>query len=139
MIKKYFNTQGQLIVFILLVGTLKVAGQKNNLVSPEVEKARTDAYEKQLENYLRHYLVEEYEERAAKAWNRDYSSADALERSVKPNRRRWEEVLSPPLLRKSGIPAFRQGKNMLFLITTNFLGQLTVNEIMKFFTVPFLR
>jgi hypothetical protein len=35
-------------------------------------------------------------------WNRDYSSADALVRSVEPNRRRWEEVLSPPVLMKSG-------------------------------------
>ena len=102
MTKRYCKTQGYAIVFILLAGTLNAVGQNNNLVSPEIETARTDAYEKQLENYLRHFLVTEYEARAENAWNRDYSSTDALERSVKPNRRRWEEVLSPPVLTKSG-------------------------------------
>ncbi|WP_114749763.1 dienelactone hydrolase family protein [Pleomorphovibrio marinus] len=102
MLKKYYCPQGCILIFLLLVGTLKAVGQNNTLISPEVETARTDAYEKQLENYLRHYLVEEYEARSEKAWNRDYSSSDALERSVKPNRRRWEEVLSPPVLSKSG-------------------------------------
>ncbi len=102
MIKPYFKSQVYLIVLFLLAGNLKAVGQNNNLISPEVESARTDAYEMQLENYLRHYLVVEYEARAEKAWNRDYSSPDALERSVTPNRRRWEEVLSPPVLTKSG-------------------------------------
>ena len=78
------------------------AAQNNTYVDKEVEAARTDAYEKQLENYLRHYLVDEYEARSEKAWHRDYSSAEALERSVEPNRRRWEEVLSPPELSKTG-------------------------------------
>jgi len=102
MMKNYWKSQGYILVFILLVGTLKAVGQNINLIPAEVETARTDAYEKQLENYLRHYLVAEYEARAEKVWNRDYSSPDALERSVKPNRRRWEEVLSPPTLTKSG-------------------------------------
>lgn len=102
MIKKYCKSQGYIVVLILLLGTLKAEGQTNNLISPEVEAARTDAYEMQLENYLRQYLVADYEARAEKVWNRDYSSADALVRSVAPNRRRWEEVLSPPVLAKSG-------------------------------------
>ncbi|HSI75256.1 MAG TPA: alpha/beta hydrolase family protein [Lunatimonas sp.] len=102
MAKKSCKTQVYLIILILLAGTLTAVGQNNNLISPEVESARTAAYEMQLENYLRHYLVAEYEARAEKAWNRDYSSPDALERSVTPNRRRWEEVLSPPVLTKSG-------------------------------------
>ena len=102
MAKKSCKTQVYLIILILLAGTLTAVGQNNNLISPEVETARTAAYEKQLEDYLRHFLVAEYESRAEKAWNRDYSSTDALLRSVKPNRRRWEEVLSPPELRKSG-------------------------------------
>jgi hypothetical protein len=102
MIKKYCKSRGYIIVFILLEGTLKAAGQNNNLISPDVETARTDAYEKQLEDYLRHFLVAEYETRSEKEWNRDYSSPDALERSVKPNRRRWEEVFNPPVLSKSG-------------------------------------
>ncbi|GAB3021782.1 hypothetical protein GCM10027284_46570 [Cyclobacterium sediminis] len=102
MVKKLCKHRWYLFFFALLLSTLKVEGQNNNFVSPEVETARTDGYEKQLENYLRHYLVEEYEERAEKAWNRDYSSPDALKRSVEPNRRRWEKVLSPPKLVKSG-------------------------------------
>ncbi|MGV3502604.1 MAG: dienelactone hydrolase family protein [Adhaeribacter sp.] len=76
--------------------------QDNPLIAKEVEEARTNAYEKQLEAYLQHFLVNEYEARAAKAWNRDYSSPDALVRSVEPNRRRWEQVLSPPVLSKTG-------------------------------------
>ena len=102
MAKIHFKTQGNLIVILLLFGTMNAVSQTNNLISPEVESVRTDAYEKQLENYLRHYLVTQYEARAEQAWNRDYSSPDALERSVTPNRRRWEEVLSPPVLTKGG-------------------------------------
>lgn len=91
-----------LFAFSLLLGTLTAVAQNANLIAPEVETARTDAYEKQLERYLRHYLVDEYEARAEKMWNRDYSSPAALQRSVSPNRRRWEEVLSPPILSKTG-------------------------------------
>ena len=90
-------------IYVCLFGiTLQVAGQAEKLISNEVETARTNAYEQQLETYLRHYLIDEYEERSAKAWNRDYSSIDALKRSVEPNRKRWEAILGPPDLRKSG-------------------------------------
>lgn len=89
------------ILFILFC-SFAATGQNTNLVPKEVELARTEAYEKQLESYLQHFLVNEYETRAAKAWNRDYSSPDALIRSVAPNRNRWEAVLSPPVLIKSG-------------------------------------
>ncbi|WP_162417797.1 dienelactone hydrolase family protein [Cyclobacterium roseum] len=91
-----------ILIFVLLTAALNAVGQNKYLISPERETARTDAYEQQLENYLRHFLVEEYEARAAKRWKRDYSSPAALERSVSPNRRRWEEVLSPPVLSKTG-------------------------------------
>lgn len=91
-----------LLAWVLLAGSQEAIAQNTELIAPEVETARTDAYEKQLENYLRHYLVEKYEARAEGLWNRDYSSPAALHRSVSPNRRRWEEVLSPPLLSKSG-------------------------------------
>lgn len=101
------RTLGRLLVFFLLACPWQLAAQNNNLVPPEVELARTNAYEKQLEDYLRHYLVTEYEARSAKAWNRDYSSPDALVRSVAPNRKRWEEVLSPPVLAKTGPMARR--------------------------------
>jgi hypothetical protein len=66
------------------------------------EEERTNAYAKQLENYLRGWLVDQYPERAAKAWNRDYSSIDAFLRSVEPNRVRWRQVLKPPLWSKTG-------------------------------------
>ncbi|MBD3628183.1 alpha/beta hydrolase family protein [Cyclobacterium sp.] len=91
-----------LLAFGLFACRGKSVAQNANLIDPEVETARTDAYESQLKNYLQHFLVEEYEARAAKLWNRDYSSPAALERSVSPNRRRWEEVLSPPILSKTG-------------------------------------
>ncbi|WP_154859480.1 alpha/beta hydrolase family protein [Cyclobacterium xiamenense] len=91
-----------LLASALFIGSLAAIAQDTELIAPEVETARTDAYEQQLENYLRHFLVEAYEDRAAKLWNRDYSSPAALERSVRPNRRRWEEVLSPPVLSKTG-------------------------------------
>src|SRR5690606_7905092 len=35
-------------------------------------------------------------------WKRDYSSSDALVRSVEPNRQRWRDVLRPPVLQKTG-------------------------------------
>src|SRR5687768_354680 len=100
-IKNYqfiFFSAGCLLMLLFAVP----AKAQKRLIDTAVERARTDAYAKQLETYLRHYLIDEYEARAAKAWNRDYSSIDALKRSVEPNRRRWEEVLSPPDLKKSG-------------------------------------
>ena len=100
--KRYYPIQACLVALFLAFNSFNVTGQTKPLIAPDVETARTNAYEKQLEDYLRHYLVKEYEARAEKAWHRDYSSPDALMRSVEPNRRRWEEVLSPPVLSKSG-------------------------------------
>jgi hypothetical protein len=102
MMKTNCKIQECLIGLFLLLGSVYVNGQNNNIVDKDVELNRTDTYEKQLENYLRHYLVDEYEARSVKAWNRDYSSAEALARSIEPNRRRWEKVLNPPVLTKSG-------------------------------------
>ena len=68
----------------------------------QFEEERTDAYAAQLEAYLRKWLVDDYPERAAKAWNRDYTSIEAFVKSVEPNRRRWRGVLKPPELRKTG-------------------------------------
>jgi dienelactone hydrolase len=101
MIKKF---QGILItsfcLCIFFIST-SVHGQKR-LIDTAVERARTDAYASQLETYLWHYLLDDYKARSAKAWNRDYSSAEALKRSVEPNRKRWEALLGPPDLRKTG-------------------------------------
>jgi hypothetical protein len=47
--------------------------------------------------------VDQYDNRAAKAWNRDYSSIDAFSRSVEQNRQRWQSVvIKPPVLEKTG-------------------------------------
>ena len=61
----------------------------------QFEQDRTDAYAQQLEGYLQRWLVEEYPQRTAKAWNRDYSSVEAFLRSVEPNRGRWQKVIKP--------------------------------------------
>ncbi len=68
----------------------------------QFEQGRTDAYAAQLEEYLRSWLVDEYPERADKAWTRDYSSMDAFLASVETNRRRWAKVIKPPKLPPSG-------------------------------------
>jgi hypothetical protein len=68
----------------------------------QFEQERTDAYAAQLEEYLRVWLVDEYPERAAKAWNRDYESVGAFLASVEPNRQRWAKVIKPPKLPASG-------------------------------------
>ena len=92
------------IYFTLLYLIMFSAGGQN--ISPadqKLETERTDAYAAQLENYLRQYLVDQYDERSAAAWHRDYSSIDAFERSVAPNRERWASVvIKPPVLTKSG-------------------------------------
>lgn len=97
------QTISRLFIFLFLSCMLTQGiAQIKPLISKEDETARTDAYEQQLENYLRHYLIDDYEARSEKSWNRDYSSLDAFKRSVDPNRRRWEAILGPPDLRKSG-------------------------------------
>jgi len=66
------------------------------------EEERTDAYAQQLEAYLRTWLVDDYPQRAAEAWERDYSSIEAFVKSVEPNRQRWREVIKPPVLETAG-------------------------------------
>ncbi len=68
----------------------------------QLEEDRTDAYADQLEAYLRKWLVDEYPDRAAKAWDWDYASVEAFLKSVEPNRQRWRKVLKPPELEKTG-------------------------------------
>ena len=90
------------LVYLFLYFSCPIAGQEKKTLTTAEDEQRIDAYETQLRDYLRNYIVNEYEARASKLWNRDYSSADALKRSVEPNRRRWEEVIKPPFLTKSG-------------------------------------
>jgi dienelactone hydrolase len=92
-----------LICFRLIFGSLISSGQDIKPATQQAETDRTNAYASQLENYLKQYLVDQYDARASEAWHRDYSSIDAFERSVEPNRRRWESaVIKPPVLTKSG-------------------------------------
>jgi dienelactone hydrolase len=82
---------------------ITVSAQNISPADQKIETERTDAYAAQLENYLRQYLVYEYDKRAASAWHLDYSSIDAFERSIAPNRERWASVvIKPPVLIKSG-------------------------------------
>ena len=91
-----------LFILVFLLPT-KVSGQKIQPDDKQYETDRTNAYASQLEDYLRQYLVDQYDERASDSWHRDYSSIDAFCRSVEPNRRRWESVvIKPPVLKKSG-------------------------------------
>jgi len=66
------------------------------------EEKRTNAYAAQLEAWLRQMLVEQYPERAAKAWHRDYTSIKAFVKSVEPNRAHWRNVIKPPKLAQTG-------------------------------------
>ncbi len=94
-----------ILFFFTLSGlsTLFVAAQNSSPADKKTETERTDAYAAQLENYLKQYLVDQYDTRSETAWNRNYSSIDAFERSVEPNRERWASVvIKPPVLTKSG-------------------------------------
>ena len=81
----------------------------------KLEEKRTDAYAAQLEAWLRQYLVDQYPQRAATVWHRDYSSIEAFLKSVEPNRaglaerdqtaRRW-----PRPARSSAWPARAAGR-----------------------------
>jgi dienelactone hydrolase len=93
---------------IILLIPKPVSGQNISPADQKLETDRTDAYAAQLENYLRNYLIDQYDQRSSEAWHRDYSSIDAFERSVEPNRERWASVvIKPPVLTKSG-PATRK-------------------------------
>lgn len=94
-----------LSLIVLIPGLLKAQTIPSDSPVAEfnaLEETRVDEYAGALEAYLRRWLVEEYPERAAKAWSRDYSSIDAFLASVEPNRQRWLEVLSPPDLAIGG-------------------------------------
>lgn len=122
-------------VFVMLFFGLALScyAQEDKTLTEQQDDARINAYEKQLADYLTDYLVDEYPARAAKAWNRDYSSPDALVRSVEPNRRRWEQVIKPPVLRKGKLerkPYPVQGIEAEWL--TLHLGSITAEAILAF-------
>jgi dipeptidyl aminopeptidase/acylaminoacyl peptidase len=78
-----------------------IADPRGTAVKELVER-RNKAYAGQLEIWLRDYLVNQYPQRAAQAWHRDYSSIDAFLKSVEPNRAGWRKVIKPPELAKTG-------------------------------------
>jgi len=65
-------------------------------------KQRNDDYAAKLETHMRRAIMVGYTARAAKAWQRDYSSPESLVKSVQPNRERWRQLLNPPALEKTG-------------------------------------
>ena len=94
-------------VVVALIGAAPASQAPGQGAAPDgdlkqFEEERTDAYAAQLEAYLHKWLVDDYPERAAKAWDRDYTSIEAFVKSVEPNRRRWRGVLKPPELAKTG-------------------------------------
>lgn len=93
-----------LLFLIFLSGFLFTAqAQDEKQRIAEFEDARNKAYSDELENYLSKYLTDQYNERAEKLWNRDYTTIDGFKRSVELNRRRWETVvIKPPVLEKTG-------------------------------------
>lgn len=90
---------------IMVIGALRPAAAQNTPVVDDLqqfEHRRTDAYAAQLEAFLRKWLVDEYPRRAEQAWQRDYSNVEAFVKSVEPNRQRWQRVVKPPVLKKTG-------------------------------------
>jgi dienelactone hydrolase len=101
----------------------------------QLKEQRTQVYKDQLETYLQHWIIEDYDTRAENAWDRDYSSIDAFQRSVEPNRERWRKILNPPDLRKTG-PLTRKPHAYLTDIHAEWvelpLGQITAQGILVF-------
>lgn len=62
---------------------------------------RNRLYQREVENFFRARLVDQYRDRADAAWTRDYSSTDSYLNSVDGMRTAWREVLSPPTLTPS--------------------------------------
>ena len=91
-----------LIIPALFFGLGLAIGQEIPPAVLEERQARTENYLHELELYLQDYLVEKYEERSQNGWERDYSNIAAYNRSVEKNRRRWQDVLNPMPLRRSG-------------------------------------
>lgn len=64
--------------------------------------SRNQRYQREIEDYFRAFLVDDYPARAAALWQRDYSSPEAYEASVAPMREAWRRLLNPPDLAPSG-------------------------------------
>lgn len=71
-------------------------------MNDEAAQQRNRLYQRELENYFRFHLVDQYAARTADAWARDHSSVERYLQSVEPMRTAWRRVLSPPDLTPSG-------------------------------------
>ncbi len=97
------STIWYLLAVLAGIALTPVKAQHAKVLTDKEDDSRIDSYEKELENYLLRYIIDGYDARVAIAWQRDYSSPDALIRSVAPNRLRWEQqVIKPPVLKKTG-------------------------------------
>jgi dienelactone hydrolase len=102
MMKNSIN-RNVLILTAIWLFSIPAMGQQPTLDKLQsFETQRTDDYAQQLETHLQQWLVDEYTQRAEKAWNRDYSSVAAFVKSVEPNRKRWRDVVKPPRLEPTG-------------------------------------
>lgn len=95
------NNRRYLLIIAFFFVSISAFAQEKTLTQKEDDE-RIDTYEKELSDYLTDYIVNGYEERVAKKWNRDYSTIGSFLRSVEPNRRRWEQVIKPAALKQSG-------------------------------------
>ena len=86
------------------------------------------------EDYLRSVILD-YEPRRATYWDRDYSSVEAFEKSVEPNRQRWRDALgvfeydgtelSPEL-----VPWYEDDRIQAWWLTVGLLGGLRARAIL---------
>ncbi len=102
-----FNRVFLAVILIFWFGSIIAQGSRDEIqvsqeMPDELKEQRTKEYKDQLENYLQHWIIDNYDTRAKNAWDRDYSSINAFQRSVEPNRIGWREILNPPDLRKTG-------------------------------------
>lgn len=97
-------TKGYCLTFIALFSFSVVLLAQEKTLTQEEDDKRIDRYEKQLSDYFTNEIINGYKERASIKWNRDYTNIGSFLRSVEANRRRWEEVIKPPLLKQSGSP-----------------------------------
>jgi len=128
------------LFMMILFQTSMICGQSfgqetsNAEAWKSAETERTDNYAKQLENYLLDEILEGYAHRAKLAWNRDYSSISAFERSVEPNREKWRNIIKAPTLKKTGdlkrTPATLLPAEMNAQWVTLPLGNLTSEAIL---------
>jgi dienelactone hydrolase len=86
------------LIIAAITATACLTGQER----PREIQDRNEAYGNDLELHLRKYIVDDYAERAKRAWNRSYKSVEAFNKSVEPNRKRYREFLKPPQLKRTG-------------------------------------